>query len=1048
MTEKIRKHDGGVQGGVDEGHTLQRALEHTGETPNPRYTGIAGQPDAGPLRGTAPVKVQIDGVLFDGLSGELLVDAINRAKIELSQVCYHPQLGSIQTCDTCIVEVDGVLSRACGTPVRAGMTVRTQTTAARSAQREGMDRILANHDLYCTVCDNSNGNCTVHNTVELLQIEHQARPWEPKPYAKDDSNPFYRYDPDQCILCGRCVEACQNLQVNETLSINWEDKNPRVLWDGGQPIGDSSCVSCGHCVTVCPCNALQEKSMLGVAGLFTGIPLPVFDAAVGVVKGAEPSTGYGPIFAVSEIEAAAREEFNQRTKTVCTYCGVGCSFEVWTQDRHILKVEPLEGPANGVSTCIKGKFGWDYVNSKDRLTSPLIRDGDGFREVSWEEATQYIARRMSEIKNAHGEDALAFIASSKCTNEEAYLMGKLARQVIGTNNIDNCSRYCQSPATMGLWRTVGYGGDSGTIKDIEAAELVIIVGSNTAESHPVLATRVKRAHKLHGQKLIVADLRKNEMAERADLHLHPKPGSDFIWVSAVAKYLLDNNLAAQDFLDQHVNGLEEFRTSVAEFTLEYAEQETGVSVATLKQVADMIHASSGTCILWAMGVTQQMTGSETSTAISNLLLVSGNYMRTGTGAYPLRGHNNVQGASDMGAMPAHLPGYQHVEDDEARGKFEAAWGVKIKTEMGLDNTLMIHEAHAGKLKSLYLVGEDLGLVDANANFTSAALSNLEFFVIQDLFFSETAKFADVVLPASPSLEKEGTFTNTERRIQRLYQVMPPLKGSKPDWEAIQMVAQALGADWNYTHPSEIMAEAAVLMPILSGVTYERLEGFKSLCWPVHSDGTDTPLLYTEGFHFPDKKARLYPARFIPRTEPETSEYDLHVNNGRMLEHFHEGMMTFKSAGITSQVPDSFVELSPALAAERGVETGQFVRLISRSGAIRLRALVSERVEGKELYVPMNAMDSSQMINFLTGSHTDPATHTPAYKDLSVRMEVLPAYGENPLPKHNHRYHRATPQKGVEVQRKWARPDYAFPGSSLPLTGASLNSRADGLGADD
>ncbi len=586
--------------------------------------------------------------------------------------------------------------------------------------------------------------------------------------------------------------------------------------------------------------------MLHEAGMFTGMPLPMFNSAVAVVKNIEPSIGYTPILGLSEIESAGREDYIDKTKTVCTYCGVGCSFEVWTHDRHILKVEPTHGPANGVSTCIKGKFGWDYVTSKDRITTPLIRENGAYREASWDEAMAHIASRFGEIKGEHGPDALAFIASSKCTNEESYLMQKLARQVVGTNNVDNCSRYCQSPATMGLWRTVGYGGDSGTIKDIEAAGLVIIVGSNTAESHPVLATRVKRAHKLHGQKLIVADLRKNEMAERSDLHLHPKPGTDFIWISAVAKHMLDNGMAAQAFLDEHVNGLEEYKASIDGYTLEVAERETGVSAEILKLVAQMIHESSGTCILWAMGVTQQMTGSETSTAISNLLLVSGNYMRTGTGAYPLRGHNNVQGASDFGAMPAHLPGYQHVGDDEARGKFEAAWGVKIGSKKGLDNTEMLHEAHSGTLKSLYLIGEDLGLVDANANFTQAALENLDFFVLQDVFFSETAKFADVVLPASPSLEKEGTFTSTERRIQRLYQVMEPLKGSLPDWRIIQKVARALGADWNYAHPSEIMAEAAALSPIFSGVSYERLQGFDSLCWPVAADGTDTPLLYTEG----------------------------------------------------------------------------------------------------------------------------------------------------------------------------------------------------------
>jgi formate dehydrogenase major subunit len=442
--------------------------------------------------------------------------------------------------------------------------------------------------LYCTVCDNNNGNCTVHNTAKLLAVEHQNIPFRTKPYEVDNTNPFYRYDPDQCILCGRCVEACQNLEVNETLSINWEDPHPRVLWDGGSTIGESSCVSCGHCVTVCPCNALMEKSMLGQAGFFTALPKPVLDGMIDVVKGIEPETGYGTIMRVSEAEEAMRESRIRRTKTVCTYCGVGCSFDVWTKDRHILKVEPLEGPANGVSTCVKGKFAWDHINSGDRLTKPLIRDGDKFREASWEEALTLVARRLTEIKAKHGPDSIGLIASSKCTNEESYLMQKLARAVVGTNNIDNCSRYCQSPATVGLFRTVGYGGDSGSITDISQADLVLIVGSNTAESHPVIATRVKRAHKLHGQKLIVSDLREHEMARRADVFLHPRPGTDLIWLSAVTRYLIDNGLAKTDFIEKWVNGFDDYRKSLEPFNLEFASERCGLPIETLKKVAHMI----------------------------------------------------------------------------------------------------------------------------------------------------------------------------------------------------------------------------------------------------------------------------------------------------------------------------------------------------------------------------------------------------------------------------------------------------------------------------
>ena len=531
--------------------------------------------------------------------------------------------------------------------------------------------------------------------------------------------------------------------------------------------------------------------MLGEAGYFTSLPKSALNDMIDVVKGIEPEMGYGAILQVSEMESTMRESHTKRTKTVCTYCGVGCSFDIWTKGRHILKVEPAEGPANGVSTCIKGKFGWDYVNSSDRLTTPLIREGDAFREASWDEVLALVARRFSEIKTATGPDSLAFISSSKCTNEESYLMQKLARAVIGTNNMDNCSRYCQAPATMGLFRTVGYGGDAGSIADIEKAGLVLIIGSNTSESHPVLATRVKRAHKLRGQKLIVADLREHEMARRADVFLHPNPGTDLIWLSAITRYIFDNGLANQKFMDQWVNGVADYRKSLEPFTIEMASERCGLPVETITQVAHMIAEADGVCVLWAMGVTQHSMGSDTSTAISNLLLATGNYMRPGAGAYPLRGHNNVQGASDHGAMPNFFPGYQKVDDPEVRAKFENAWNVTLPPKPGLDNHMMIDAIHDGRLKAMYVFGEEMSLVDSNANYVQDALSKLDFFVMQEIFFTETCRFADVILPASPSLEKEGTFTSTERRIQRLYRVLEPLGESRPDWRIIQDIANRL-----------------------------------------------------------------------------------------------------------------------------------------------------------------------------------------------------------------------------------------------------------------
>lgn len=968
------------------------------------------------------IKMTVNGEHWQVPEGSRLIDVILEHGTPVPHVCYLPILGPIQTCDTCIVKANGEFVRACATDVRGGMQVDTESPQVKVQEAEAMQRILGNHRLYCTVCDNNNGDCVVHNTTELLHIEHQTIPYTPKPYPPlDETNPFYRYDVDQCILCGRCVEACQNLEVNETLSIDWSLDRPRVVWDDHKPIGDSSCVSCGHCVTVCPCNALMEKSMLGEAGFLTGIKPDALLPMIDLVEGVEPAMG--PVFALSDVEAQMRESRIKRTKTVCTYCGVGCSFNVWTRDRHILQIEPpLEAPVNSVSTCVKGKFGWDFVNSPERLTKPLIREGDHFREASWQEALDRVAERLTAIRDHHGPDALMFVASSKGSNEEAYLVQKFARSVIGTNNVDNDSTYCQDPATFGLHETVGYGADSGTLKDIEAADLVITIGSNTAESHPVFATRVKRAHKLRGQKLVVIDVRKHEMAERADLYIHPKSGSDPYLLAGIQKYLIDQGWVDQNFISQHVVGFEDYRQTIEPFGLDQVEALTGVSPAVIRQLAEMIHQASKVCILWAMGITQQGQGAQASVAIADLLLITGNIGRPGTGGYPLRGHNNVQGASDFGAKPLYLPGYQLVEDQEARERYHAVWGgAAIHHHRGLSNTEIADAILDGTLKGLYIVGEDTALVDNNMAHIQQALEQIDFLVVQEVFMTKTAQYADVVLPAVPSLEKDGTFVNTERRIQRFYQALEPLGEARPDWQILTDVAHRMGAQWNYQHPSEIMAEVAQVAPLFSGVSYERLEGYHTLHWPVAPDGTDTPLLYQDGFHHPDGKARLVPLQFqdVPVPEPE---YDILVNNGQLLEHFHEGNMTYRVPGIQHLVPEVFVEVSPDLARERHLEDGQWVRLVTPTGRAKMRVVVTDRVEGHEVYLPMNSVGEGA-VNHLTPEIFDPETRTPGYKHTFAKLEVLDPDPGSPLPQRNWRFQRRNPQPGVRVEQKWARTDY-------------------------
>ncbi|UBH23150.1 formate dehydrogenase subunit alpha [Macrococcus armenti] len=978
------------------------------------------------------ISITLNGKPMEVPGNVSILDYLRFKGIDVPALCYHPDLGAIETCDACIVEVNGELVRSCSTQLKDGDVVKTGSSKAFEAQMIAMDRILANHELYCTVCDFNNGNCTIHNTVKELKIDHQATAQSPKGAPKNIGK-FYRYDPDQCILCGRCVQACQNVQVNETLMIDWELERPRVIWDGNRDtnIDDSSCVNCGHCSTVCPCNAMMEVGMVGEAGFLTGMLKDAFRPAVEVTKAVE--TGYTPLMAISDVEAEMRKDRIKKTKTVCTYCGVGCSFEVWTKGRDILKVEPSpEAPANQISTCVKGKFGWDFVNSGERLTKPLIREADGFREATWDEALTLIASKFKETIATRGPEKLAFITSSKCTNEESFLMQKLARQVVGTNNVDNCSRYCQSPATMGLWRTVGYGGDSGSITDIANAGLIIGLGTNTAEAHPVIATRVKSAQKLRGSKLLVVDIRKHELAERADMFVRPNPGSDLVWLNAVTKYIIDNNWQDQAFIDKHVNNYEALVESLQKFTIDYAAEHTGMSKEKIIKIAEMVHEAKSTVVMWAMGVTQQRGGSDTSTAISNLLLVTGNYMKPGAGSYPLRGHNNVQGASDMGSMPTHLPGYQKISDKAALDKFSKAWGVEMNPNVGQNNHQMVDAMHAGELDVLYLKGEDMGIVDSNVNYVREGFEKLKFFVVQDIFFSKTAEYADVILPAAPSFEKEGTFSNTERRIQRLYQVMEPLEGTRPDWQIIQDIAQHLGADWNYSHPSEIMDEIASLTPIYSGVTYDRLEGFNSLQWPVKEDGTDSPLLFTEGFPFEDKKANFFPVDWTEPTEYE-AQYDIHVNNGRLLEHFHEGNMTYQVKGLAMETPEAFLEISHELAAERGIETGNLIRLQSPYGKVDVRALVTDRVFGKEVYLPMND-NGDAAINLLSSSIADKDTSTPAYKETKAKLIILDKGNKSPLPENNFRFGNRVPQMGVNVQAKWNRKDYVYPGDIVNKRG--------------
>ncbi|WP_269563933.1 formate dehydrogenase subunit alpha [Kosakonia radicincitans] len=975
-----------------------------------------------------------DGQALVGPADIPLIDFLDACNRTLPHVCYHPALEPLQTCDVCWVEQAGKLVRGCTLRSHEGLVINSANPHASAAREEGMDRLLAKHELYCTVCEHNTGDCTLHNTMVDMHLPIQRYAWQRKPYVKDESNPFYTYDPDQCILCGRCVEACQNVEVNETLSIDYTQEHPRVLWDGGTRIAGSSCVSCGHCVTVCPCNALLEKTMQPDAGPFTSMRQSLKRPLINVVKALENTIGAEIVSGVSVIDTQLRQQEIKRTKTVCTYCGVGCSFEMWTRDRHLLKVQPVtDAPVNGISTCVKGKFAWDFINSPERLTTPLIRENDHFRPASWEEALDLVARRLLAIRDETGPDSIGFIGSSKGSNEEAYLTQKIARLIIGTNSVDNSSRYCQNPATEGLFRTVGYGGDAGTIADLAQAELVVIVGSNTAENHPVIASRLKAAKKQRGQQWLVVDPRRHEMAERADQHLRIHPGTDLVWASAMSRYMFDHGYADEAFLSQRVNNVEAYRRSLEPFTLDYAAQITGIQEADLRAAAERIGRAGSVCIMWAMGITQHSHGADTSTALSNLLLVTGNYGRPGTGGYPMRGHNNVQGASDFGCLKNFYPGYESVSDPQVREKWARAWGVdpqRLSLEVGEDNFMMVKLARSDQLRAMYVIGEETAFSDADTTNVHQGFSELDFLVVQDLFLSRTAQFADVVLPGCPSVEKEGSFVNTERRIQRFYPVMPPLGDSRPDWLILTQLAARMGFDWGYTHPGQIMAEVASIAGSFAGVSYERLEGWKSQLWPVKADGSSTPLLYTDTFKSADGRATLYPVSWQPPAEEADADYDLLLNNGRMLEHFQSTNQSGRGGRTTSLSPEWYVEISPELAAGRSLNTGDWVRLSSRRGALEVPVVVTERVQGKVLFISIH--QGKEGINQLTGEHHDPAVNTPAYKEIAIRLDALDRTPcPNPLPEHNFRHGKRTPITGVPVEAKWRRDDYREPPEHEP-----------------
>ncbi|WP_255149751.1 formate dehydrogenase subunit alpha [Halorarius halobius] len=1007
-------------------------------------TGTANDP---PLAvGDDPVTLSVDGETVTVPAGSTLLDAVEAAGREVPALCHYDRdsdaselIGPRSTCRTCTVAEGGELVAACSRPAREGATVSTDDPAAAEARDVNLDLVLSNHNLRCTTCG-KNGRCELQDTAIENGVEHprygvfdDRDAYEPL----DDSSPNIQIDRNKCILCNRCVDACNDVQVEGVLKIEGSGEDTRIAFQNdADAMADSTCVSCGHCATVCPTGSLVEQGLTDA----TTLPLPGFTQknSVGKTIESERDRGAGPpdepaqsgvagfmarakrkaretaedafvmgehaaeavaantlsegrLFDVATLVADGRLRGVEKTETTCGYCAVGCRFEVYADDDEVLGVRatgPDGAPANDFSTCVKGKFGYEFVGSDDRLTTPLVKENGEFREASWDEAVDRVVEGLREVQADHGTDSVACFASSKCTNEENYLLQKFARAVLGTKNVDNCARLCHSSTVAALLQTVGYGAMTNSIEDVANADAYLITGSNTTESHPVLATRIKQNVR-DGADLVVFDPRKVGIAEHAGQYVRTKPGYDIAWLNGLARYVIEEDMYDEAFVDEHVHDFEALREKVEPFTPDEVERLAGVAPADLERAAETLADAENVVFGWAMGMTQHSHGTRNVLAVANLALLLGQVGKPNAGLSPFRGHNNVQGGGgDMGTLPNKLPGYRDPTDPEVLDEFEDVWGTRPPEGEGLKVPEVFDEALDGNVEGLYVMGENPALSEPDISHAERALEELEFLVVQDLFLTETAEHADVVLPAASFAEKSGTFTNTERRVQLVGKALDAPGKARPDLDILQSVANRFGADWDYPDAASVMDEIAEVAPIYGGISHDRLEREGGLQWPCRdADDPGTRFLYEAGFNFEDGMARFVPADMGRPGELPGEAYPLTLTTGRVMYHFHTGTLTRRAEGLTHHVPEAFVEIHPATAESLGVSDGEYVRVTSPRGDITVRATVTDRVGEGVVFVPMHFADGA--VNRLTNEETlDPQSGIPEYKVSSVRIEPV------------------------------------------------------------
>jgi formate dehydrogenase major subunit len=904
------------------------------------------------------VTLSIDGIDVTVPAGTSVMRAAQECGTAIPKLCATDSLEPFGSCRLCLVEIEGRRGypASCTTLAEAGMQVRTQTPKLADIRRGVMELYISDHPLDCLTCS-ANGNCELQDMTGVVGLREVRYGMRGKNHfdllsaltkEKDESNPYFSYDPSKCIVCNRCVRACEETQGTFALTISGRGFDSRVSPGESQPFMDSECVSCGACVQACPTATLMEK---------------------GVIE---------------------HGQAEKKVTTTCAYCGVGCSFDAEVKGTTVVRMVPnKDGGANHGHSCVKGRFAFGYATHADRITTPMIRKSidDAWQPVSWDEAIGYAASEFKRIQAKHGRDSVGGITSSRCTNEETYLVQKLVRAAFGNNNVDTCARVCHSPTGYGLKQTLGESAGTQTFDSVMLADVIMVMGANPTDGHPVFGSQMKRRLR-EGAKLIVVDPRSIDLVRSphvaAEHHLKLRPGSNVALITSMAHVVVAEGLVKEDFVRERCEwaSFEEWRAFVsrAENSPEAMEAATGVPAADVRAAARLFATGGNAAIYYGLGVTEHSQGSTTVIGIANLAMATGNIGREGVGVNPLRGQNNVQGSCDMGSFPHELPGYRHVSDAATRALFKDAWGVEPQPEPGLRIPNMFEAAMDGTFLGLYCEGEDIVQSDPNTQHVEAALRAMECVVVQDLFLNETAKFAHVFLPGSSFLEKNGTFTNAERRISMVRKAMPPLAG-KEDWEVTVMLSKALGYPMDYSHPSEIMDEIARLTPTFHGVSYERLDELGSIQWPCNEAAPDgTPIMHIG--EFVRGRGRFMLTEYVPTDERTSKRFPLILTTGRILSQYNVGAQTRRTANSMWHDEDR-LEIHPVDAEARGINEGDWVGIGSRAGETVLRARVSERMQPGVVYTTFHFPESGA--NVITTDNSDWATNCPEYKVTAVEV---------------------------------------------------------------